>query len=66
MPRRNKTPLIKRQPFTANDSSNKQRYPSRSAAEQAASEAMRYHDIQLRVYQATDGGWYLTSAKPRD
>lgn len=65
MPRRHKP--AKHARFTpANNESKKVRYASKQAAEKAADLRMLMHpDLELAVYQGTDGGWYLTSqAKP--
>lgn len=61
MPRRHKSP--KHVPFIfAQGEKNKKRYPSKEAAEKAAELRMLQHpDLELSVYQALDGGWYLTS-----
>lgn len=61
MPRRHipakHTPYV----FPQNES-GKKRYPSKAAAERAAELRMLQHpDLDLTVYQALDGGWYLTS-----
>jgi hypothetical protein len=40
----------------------KKRYPSKQAAEKAAELRMlQQSGLELTVYQALDGGWYLTS-----
>ena len=61
MPRRNSKP-IKHVPFSLPDNDKaKVRYPSRQAAKKAAEERMLLlPQLELTVYQGTDGGWYLT------
>lgn len=61
MPRRHiptkHTPYV----FPQNEG-GKIRYPSKKAAEKAAELRMlQYPNLDLTVYQALDGGWYLTS-----
>ncbi|MCA9335138.1 hypothetical protein KC953_03265 [Candidatus Saccharibacteria bacterium] len=60
MPRRHKSP--RHIPYTApQNESTKKRFPSKNAAERAAEVLMLQNPgLELRVYQATDGGWYLT------
>lgn len=60
MPRRNRpakhTPYV----FPQNES-GKVRYSTKEAAEKAADLRMLQHPgLELTVYQAFDGGWYLT------
>jgi hypothetical protein len=63
MPRRNKS--SKHTPFVLQSGeSGKTRYPSKNAAERAAELRMlQVMGLELEVYQALDGGWYLTSIK---
>ncbi len=63
MPRRH-TPA-KHTPYSfPNNEGGKVRYPSKEVAEKAAELRMLQHpDLELTVYQALDGGWYLTSRK---
>lgn len=63
MPRRNKP--TKHTPFTfQSNEGGKTRYPSKNAAEKAAELRMlQVPNLELDVYQALDGGWYLTSVK---
>jgi len=60
MPRRHKP--AKHTPFHfASSEQNKTRYPTKQAAEKAAELSMlQKPDLELRVYQGIDGGWYLT------
>lgn len=60
MPRRHKP--TKHTPFRlVNNEANKTRYPSKQAAEKAAElQMLQNMSLELRVYQAADGGWYLT------
>lgn len=61
MPRRHNP--IKHTPFVfSQNEGGKKRYPSKEAAQKAAELRMLQHpDLDLTVYQALDGGWYLTS-----
>lgn len=63
MPRRNsKNKSVKHVPFQqgANESV-KRRYPSENAAKKAAELRMLENmNVELSVYQGSDGGWYLT------
>lgn len=63
MPRRH-TPA-KHTPYVfPRNEGGKKRYPSKQAAEKAAELRMLQHpELELTVYQALDGGWYLTSSK---
>lgn len=66
MPRRHipakHTPYV----FPQNEG-GKKRYSSKEAAEKAAELRMLQHpDLDLTVYQALDGGWYLTSQAKDD
>jgi hypothetical protein len=63
MPRRNKP--IKHEPFVfQRNEGGKVRYNDKNAAEKAADLRMLQHpNLELEVYQALDGGWYLTSVK---
>jgi hypothetical protein len=64
MPRRNKTP--KHTPFKlTSPEANKVRYGTKQAAEKAAELRMLENPgLELAVYQALNGSWYLTS-KPK-
>ena len=66
MPRRNKP--TKHTPYTfPQNEGGKKRYPSKQAAEKAAELRMLQHpSLELGVYQALDGGWYLTSSHKED
>lgn len=61
MPRKNKP--IKHTPYVfARNEGGKVRYQSKAAAEKAAELRMLQNPgLELTVYQALDGGWYLTS-----
>lgn len=61
MPRKNKP--IKHSPYRPlKNERTKTRYPTERAAEQAAEIRMlQTPNLELAVYQGTDGGWYLTS-----
>lgn len=65
MPRRNKLKIISGRRNQPTTESNKMRYTTKRAAQQAATEAAKYHlDLRLSVYQSPgDGGWYLTSRR---
>jgi hypothetical protein len=65
MPRRIKP--IKHTPFQfPQNEKGKKRYPNKAAAEKAAELRMLENQrLTLAVYQAVDGGWYLTSADNR-
>ena len=65
MPRRHIP--IKHTPYVfPQNEGGKKRYPSKEAAEKAAELRMLQHpDLDLTVYKALDGGWYLTS-RPHD
>lgn len=60
MPRRNKP--VKHTPFHIPlNEKGKVRYGTKKAAEQAAQYRMVEHpELELTVYQALNGGWYLT------
>lgn len=60
MPRRNKPP--KHIPFRIEQNEKaKVRYGTKNAAEKAAELRMLLHpNLDLTVYQALDGSWYLT------
>jgi len=60
MPRRH-TPA-KHTPYRPPENEKlKKRYPSKQVAENAAEiQMLQIPGLQLRVYQAPDGGWYLT------
>lgn len=60
MPRRHKP--TKHTPFQQSiDTPNKKRYPSKLAAERIAEQQMLLHPgLELKVYQGSDKGWYLT------
>ncbi|USN96190.1 MAG: hypothetical protein H6797_03875 [Candidatus Nomurabacteria bacterium] len=60
MPRRHKP--IKHTPYSLPDNERgKTRYPSELAAKKAAELIMLQNPhLELRVYQASNGGWYLT------
>ncbi len=61
MPRRNRP--IKHTPYQPPENEQaKMRYPTKRAAEQAAEIRMlQTPNLELTVYQGTNGGWYLTS-----
>jgi hypothetical protein len=63
MPRRNKQ--VKHIPYSpVIGEGSKVRYGSKQAAEKAADLRMlQVPGLELEVYQALDGGWYLTSRK---
>lgn len=63
MPRRNNP--IKHTPFRIEQNEkSKVRYGTKQAAEKAAALRMVEHpDLELTVYQALNGGWYLTRIK---
>ncbi len=60
MPRKH-TP-VKHVPYAfARNEGGKTRYGSKAAAQKAAELRMLQHpNLELAVYQALDGGWYLT------
>lgn len=60
MPRRHKP--IKHTPFrNISNDSHKRRYPNQLSAQKAAEDQMLlYPKLELKVYQGTDKGWYLT------
>ncbi len=63
MPRRNKPTKHEPYVFKSNEG-GKVRYTSQKAAEKAADLRMlQVPNLELSVYQALDGGWYLTSVK---
>ena len=64
MPRKNHNANpkpLKRAIYTA-PNKLKKRFPTKQAAQKAADEIMLMHpNVQLRIYQDIDLGWYLTS-----
>lgn len=65
MPRKNRP--IKHVPFRIEQNEKgKTRYGTKQAAEKAAALRMIEHpDLELTVYQALDGAWYLTRVKDK-
>lgn len=63
MPRHHKQAKHSPYVFPRNEG-GKTRYTSKAAAEKAADLRMLQHPgLELTVYQALDGGWYLTRQK---